>query len=379
MKTDIRDTGAIQTLRPLEVAAYLRSKGWSSIRSETGVSSWQLTHKGEEFELLMPLDGSFRDYALRMGEVLRTLAVAEDRSQTDIYADLLTTFADVVRIRIDDPEAKDGTLSIEGHAQIAQKIRDLLLAAACSAVEHRAVWHTRKPVQALEQVRKLRIGQSERGSYVVTVISAVSPALELPPTDRLFEAALPFERPVIRTLATTLATLDSAAEKAAVSGKFESFELAVAEGVSANLCDAVAGLWGDEDRLRNLEFLFSWSPARPLESGVPSRVRFAGDRVAIIREASRVMRDRAPVIDFALEGAVVKLDRSPGNETGKVTIVGLVEGRPKRVTFELCDSEYHLAIQTHELERALTCTGLLVREGRGYRLQNPRDVMVEDE
>ncbi len=242
MKPDIRDAASIQSLRPLEVAAYLRAKGWDPIPATPGMSIWQRRLGDEEFELVVPLESSVRDYALRMGEVLRTLAAVENRSQTDIYADLLTTFADVVRIRIDDPEAKDGTLSIEGHAQIAQKVRDLLLAAACSAIEHRAVWHTRKPAQALDRVRRLRIGQSERGSYVITVISAVSPALQMPSPDRLFEAALPFERQVIQTLATTLAKLDTATEQAALSGQFESFELAVRDGVSANLCDAVAGL-----------------------------------------------------------------------------------------------------------------------------------------
>ena len=100
-------------------------------------------------------------------------------SREQVYSDLLTTFADVVRIRIDDPEAKDGTLSIEAHAQIAQKARDLLLAAACSAMEHRAVWHTKKPTQAVEQLRKLHVGQSERGSYIVTVISHSQPGARI--------------------------------------------------------------------------------------------------------------------------------------------------------------------------------------------------------
>ncbi len=108
-------------------------------------------------------------------------------------------------------------------------------------------------------------------------------------------------------------------------------------------------------------------------------MRFAGDRISIIREASRVMREKAPVRDFGIEGAVVRLDRPPGASAGRVTILGVVEGRPKRVSFELGDPEYHLAVQAHDQERALTCAGSLVREGRGYRLQNPRDVAVEDE
>ena len=374
MNIDIRDASAVQTLRPLEVAAYLRSKSWEQKEATARASRWIHTIDADVFEAVVPLDESIRDYAIRMGEVLHTLALAEGRPQGEVYADLLTTFADVVRIRIDDPEAKDGTLAIETNAQIAQRTRDLLLAAACSATEHRAVWHTRNPVQAVEQVRQLRVGQSERGSYVVTVISRVSPALKVPDNGQLFESATPFARQVIQTLATSLATLDAAAATAALSGTFDSFEQSVAKGVSANLCDAVAGLWGDDARQRTLEFTFSWSPARPVEAPVPSRVRFGADRIPFIREASRVMKERAPVRDFELRGAVVKLDRPPDTETGKVTVLGLVDDRPMRVTLELQDPLYNLAVTAHADQLAFRCIGSLVREGRSYRLQNPTEV-----
>ncbi len=364
MNIDIRDADAIRALRPLEVATYLRSRGWAHQQAaSTKASVWTIATGKDEFEAVVPLDQAISDYALRMVEVLHTVSVVEGRSQAQIYADLLTTFADVVRIRIDDPELQDGTLPIEAYAQVAQKARDLLLAAACSATEHRAVWHTRKPWQAVEQVRKIRIGQTERGSYVVTVISRVSPALHVPSQVELFEAEEPFERRVIQTLASSLKSLDRAAENAALSGEFASFEESVEKGVSANLCDAVAGLWGDENGQRNLEFAFSWSPARPVEIATPSLVKFAADRIPLIREAARVMRDRAPVADFELDGAVVKLDRPMGQPIGKVTIVGQVDGKPKRIVLELGDPEYHLAVLAHDQEKTLRCVGSLIREG----------------
>jgi hypothetical protein len=379
MKIEIHDRAAMESLRSLEVATYLRSKGWIQQAPLTNVSNWDLTVGADLFEVVVPLDESIRDYALRMGDVLRTLAVVENRSEGQIYSELLTIFADVVRIRIDDPDARDGTLTIEGHAQIAQKARDLFLAAACSTIEHRDVWHSKKPARAIEHVRKLRVGQSERGSYIVTVISSVSPTFEVVSQGQPFETEPPFERRVIQTLATSLATLDTAAAAAALSGKFDSFDQSIEKGVSANLCDAVAGLWGDDGGQRILEIMFSWSPARPVLTTQPSSVRFAGDKISIIREASRVMKERAPVLDFELEGAVVKLDREPGANIGKVTVLGIVDGKPKRVILELEESHYHKAVQAHAQERALSTVGCLVREGRGYRLQQPRDVFVEVE
>lgn len=379
MNVEIRDADAVRALRPFEVASYLRSKNWIQKRTNDTATYWELQHKDGTFEAAIPLDDTLRDYALRMGDVLHTVAAAEARSQQQVYADLLTTFADVVRIRIDDPEAGDGTLGLESHTEIAIKARSLLLAAGCSAIENRAVWHASKPAQAVEHVKKLRVGQSERGSYIITVISRVSPALDYPTNGQLFEAEIPFERKLIHTLACSLAALDTAAAGAALSGKFSSFEESVSRGVSANLCEAVAGLWGENAPQRVLEFRFSWSPARPLEGDAPAQVRFGPDRIPLIRDAARRLKESAPVPDFDLEGAVVKLEQLPESETGRVTLLGFVDGHPKRVSVRLDSGDYRRAVEAHKNGHTFRCRGSLVREGRGYALQSPRDITIDED
>jgi len=309
--------------------------------------------------------------------LLQVLAAAEGRSQSQIFSDLLTTTSDVVRIRIADADLTDGTLPIEQHAQIAQKARDLMLAAACAATEPRPVWHTRKPAQAVENVRKVRIGQSERGSYVITVISRIPPLLRT--QENLFGEDTPYERLVTQTLAESLRELDRAAEQAAIRQDVVAFDEAVSKGVNANLCDAVVGLWGGEESQRNMEFSFSWSPARPPSAELPRRVSFAADRIPLIREAARVMRERSPVTDFELQGAVVKLERAEGAPTGKVTVMGLMDERQVRVTLEIADAPYHLAVQAHDQGKTFRACGTLKKEGRSLVLQDPRDIGVEDE
>ena len=121
MKVDIRDASAIGSLRPLEVAAYLRAAAWIPQASAPTLSVWTKGTGDDQFEAVVPLDRTQRDFALRMGELLRTVAVAEGRSQADVYSDLLTTYADVIRIRIDDPELSDGTVPLEAHAHLAQR------------------------------------------------------------------------------------------------------------------------------------------------------------------------------------------------------------------------------------------------------------------
>ena len=143
MNVDIRDAEAVKAIRPVEAALYLRASGWVASDQQAGrAATWTRQVEGEDYEALLPMDPQVRDYALRMGELLSVLSAAERRSQWEVYSDLLTIAFDVTRIRISDPELTDGTLPIEEHAQIAQKARDLVLAAACAATERRPVWHT---------------------------------------------------------------------------------------------------------------------------------------------------------------------------------------------------------------------------------------------
>lgn len=379
MKVDIRDAQAVRAIRPVDAALYLRARGWTPPEAEgQHAAAWRATVDGEPYEVLLPLDVGLRDYALRMGDLLATLAVAEKRSQWEVYRDLLTVTADVIRIRIADPELADGTLPIEENAQIAQRARDLMLAAACAATETRAVWHHRKPGQAMEHVRRVRIGQSEQGSYVVTVLSRVTPILH-GQNDQLFEPAPPYERRVTETLAHGLVALERAAENAALTQEMAAFDKAVPLGVNANLCDAVVGLWGGDEVQRRLEFAFSWSPARPVTADAVRRVAISADRVPLIREAGRQLRERAPLPDFELSGPVVKLERAEGAATGKVTVVGILDERPVRVLVEMGDPHYHAAVQAHDQGRTLRIFGTLLKEGRSYVLHDPNDIEIAGE
>jgi hypothetical protein len=230
----------------------------------------------------------------------------------------------------------------------------------------------------MEYVRRVRIGQSEQGSYVVTVLSRVSPLLHAQ-DGQLFEPEPPYERRVTETLAQSLVALEKAAESAALSQEMKAFDDAVPRGVNANLCDAVVGLWGGDELQRTLAFSFSWSPARPPSSDAVRNVAIAPDRMPVIREAGRLMRERAPLPEFELSGPVVRLDRPEGAPVGRATVVAIVDERHVRVVVELGDPHYHEAVRAHDDRKILRMSGTLLREGRGYVLRNPTDVVVEDE
>jgi len=373
MKVVVSDAGALRALKPLEMAAYLRAKGWHQRADLAGKGGlWLLQTDGAEFDVTLPAKRELGDYVLRIAEVLRTVADAEGRSQADVMRDVQTTTADLIRVRAVSRNVENGTLPLDQAVAFVERSRDLMLAAACAAIDKRPVFAKRKAQQAMDYLGHVRMGQTESGSYVLTILSPVAPELR-PAQQSLLPVGLedPYERAVTRTLMVGLRALNEAARQAAAEGNMTPFQEAVSRGVSANLCDAVVGL-STVSTGEGVDIQVSWSRARPIDEATPVRVMLDSDSIPLIEEAARQFRETAPADDFEVEGVVTRLDRSPAATEGDVTITGYVEGQMRRVTLRLSQVTYSQAIQAHEERRPVRCTGELVREGRGYRLQNPR-------
>lgn len=374
MKATIRDLEVLNAVQPLEVATYLRANGWHQFDEVSNRASfWTLNEsKVEDYEILLPLKRDVRDFPARIGEILQTLEVVEQRSQLEILNELATTAADVVSLRVSSVEASDGSVLIDDGVSLFQHARDMMMSAACAAVEPKAQFQTRKPKEAIEYLGKLRVGQTERGSYVVNIISRVAPTLE---SDTLFstepyEQSQPFERVVVQTLAKALMATRSAAEHSAISGNLEPFNNAIREGVSANLCESIVGM-SNSGGEAGLSVGLRWARTRPLHGQFPREVSFSPDTMPFIEEAGRLFRDTPPREGFEVEGYVVKLAREEGEEQGTITIASLVEGKSRKINVDLSGEDYHLAVQAHDEVIPVVCYGNLVKQGGSFLLQNP--------
>lgn len=377
MKAVIRDQQTLLAIRPGDLVGYLRASRWQEVESADAFSVW----RKDSSEVIVPLNTAFHDFALRMGEVLAALQDMENRSQIDILTDLQTQSADRIRIRLQGTRAIDGTIPIEDGVSIIAQTRELLLASACAAVEQRPVFFTRKPPVAMEYLKSVRLGQTERGSYVVNVISKVPPfmATEHGDGEMFPQVQEPFPRRATRMLAQSIKAVKRASERAIATATFDMFQQAVLDGVSANLCEALASIATEQDSAQDLEIGFAWSKSRPAPEDTATVLTLPRESIPVIKEAARIFRERAPVDDFRLVGPVVRLARPVGTEHGTITVFGFVDERPKNIAVQLEEREYALAIRAHENRIPISCVGELVREGPTYRLADPRHFTLQEQ
>lgn len=372
MKATIRDIETLRTVRPLEVVSYLRAHRWHQAEKFERGAFWIKEEGGTNFEILLPLDATLRDFPNRIAEVLATLEQAEKRSQLEIVEDLVTTSADVVRPRL--PGANHvGEISLEQGRIVYEQARNLMLAAACAAVEKRSLFAKRKPEQAMNFLNHARFGMPQRGSYILTIISPVSPKISAG-KDLLGEeiAEEPFERRTMRTLAEAVHALEIASREVAVTGELEPMKAAVRRGVSANLCEAIIGLHEGSGE-KGVEFAFSWAPLRDVPESVPRFTSVTPDFISIIRETARLFRETETVGGIEVLGVVNRLEHQ-GGDHGRVTIFGSADGVPRNIATELSGADHSLAVRSYTERIPFSCVGELAREGRSWVLRNPREI-----
>jgi hypothetical protein len=132
------------------------------------------------------------------------------------------------------------------------------------------------------------------------------------------------------------------------------------------------GIGGDSD----LNISVSWSPTRPVEPDLPSKVSFGPDASRLIREASRLIREAAPVEDYRVVGVVIRLEQRPHESNGRVWILSVSEGVVRTIELALDQDIYENAIEAHRDRLPVSAVGTLVRTGPFFQLQGTREFAV---
>lgn len=376
MKASITDPELLRSINPSYAVAYLRAQGWemSNIVDER-FSVWH-THKDEAAEILLPLRATAPDFVSVMARTLRQLESVEERSQLEILRDLMNSGFDLIRIATQSPATRDGTVRIEDGLKIFENTREMILAAACAAVQPRSVFHSRKPQQATDFLRKARFGQTEVGSFVLTVLAPITPTLNAVDLFGNDVDDAPFERSVTETLVNAVGKMVSAAESTAVLG-FSAFQEAVKYGVSANLCEAVADLL-KSDETTTLKVDVAWAMNRPRPAIKP--IYISQSVAGNLEAAAKSFRATDTFEDYVIEGPVVKLQHEAGDDTGRATILANLEGRARKVGVVLPLDMYNSAVEAHRSYRLIRLTGDVAKEGRGYSLSSPKRLeMISDD
>jgi hypothetical protein len=386
LRNSIFEDGVLNSIAFHDVLSYLTFNGWRAVSTEQGFRSvLRLSVNGIESEAVVPLDTELDDYAQAIERIIETLSEVNKTSPLDVLHRIQSIGSDVIRVRAAHDSYADGTIPLEAGTALFEASRSMLIAAALATDDPRAAYRGSRPHQVDEFLRGARLGQTEQGSYVVTMRTRIPPTLfnsseQLNLDVELFEPIpdTPFERRVTETLARALKATKDAIAASAASHSSKPFEDAIQSGVSANLLDSIVALTEQTGAIET-DVEVGWSPTRIPDSSLQSKVRFLLSESATLKEASRILRDREPDDNFELEGMVVGLEAEDQTAPHIITVRAKVGSHLRKIRVQLNETEYLVAADAHVNYYVVLCEGRLVREGRQYSLQVARNFRIYNE
>ena len=362
MKVNIRDADALRAVTPGALAAYARAAGWIA-QERYGEHSDVYVAEGLP-DIIIPRTERLGDYASTVAEMIDVFAQVADQDELTIYRSLVTADRDVVRVRVG--ESDDGSVTLDDGANLIGGAQDMLASAARSLRDRRSVYHGRMDREAEDLLKRVRLGQTDQGSFVVTLLTPILP----PPMPTLLpdpdDLNAPLERRMTRRLVEALGAASEMVERTA-AGEEDAFGELATHGVNANLCEALVRII---EPFSTLDVGVSWARTRPMS--VPEAlVQFGHADATLLKEAARSFRECAPQPDVRLHGFVRLLKRGQADVDGTIGLAADVDGQRQSVVAVLEREDYEQAVQAHRDKALVVLTGDLDRVGQRWRLLNP--------
>jgi hypothetical protein len=345
------------------VRAYAERRGWQ--RGETFRNRVVIFGRGAHSldQLLVPLNPDISDFTDMMERVVQQLAAAEGVRPSSVLQDLLSLDVDTIRFSVRSPVTDKGTLPLEQGLALLDGARRSLLAAACTVLAPESRYHRRMSrTEAENFIDACEIGQTEKGSYTVTLRAPVG--LMDSPLTAPENAEIPFARKATQTLALSMTRIAQAIDEDRVDSILETEPGAVP--VTANLCEALLKMQPERENSA-LAFSVSWAASYPAPTA-SGPVILRNEYFPLINVMSHRLRGEVAPQAAEFIGHVDELRGvlgDDGRRRGEVRLTVYHEDEAVKAAADLSAEQYESAARAHMTGQRVVVRGVL---NRGPRL-----------
>lgn len=360
-----------EKINPLAFAKYLKDTGWKNFPTKRNyVKIFQtIKSNGEAFQVNIPLDKNLSDYKSAMYQAIETVAFAENQSTEQLLLFLLNPNTDILKIRLDKKEVEAGNILFDDAIRIYENAKKLIAATAQDILHPKKYHQGRMDDSVSKFISNCKFGQTEIGSYIVSV---VCPFAELDEFDGYKQLSIFSEeeqcadsltRKVTNKIMTNVARIKNNID----NGEYDKLVSDDASTlISANFYEALSGLNLNEEGV-DVEFIAQWSPAVKKNRSSSNKILLSHNYYEPISAAIGKLRETANT-KTKIFGKIKKLESVPDlskRTSGKITIVYLDENDMRRtVTANLNKEDYDKAIEAHSHGNHIEIVGDMQHSGK---------------
>jgi hypothetical protein len=358
------------TIDPDALMGYLTSRGWRNEGTWRGALVWSATGT----QLLIPPRQVYPDDEELLHEAVAKLAAVEDRPEEDIRLDITEPMVDRLDIRT-LPATPSGTIPLLSGAKAVDSIVEILDTSARTVEEGtHLVFTGRRSGHVQDFLSRVRLGTSRPGSYVFSARVPVDISDHHQASLFDDDEPAPFGRQVLETLDRALRAAHAACEQVIRgTATFDLIEDHVEDGLSADFCEAVAGLAG-YSLDRPFEMSFGW--ARGLSAPAGGTIRFTATMASVLSQAGKQLKELSRIGAATITGIIEDL-HDDGVEPPRIKIRGELQTSTdvvvRAVWVVVGNADYARAGDMHYRRLPVRVSGRLVTTGTRLELRPDSD------
>ena len=332
-------------INPLTVVQYLKDTGWKIFpRKNEAVKVLQYKTENELLQVNVPMDKALLDYKEAMYESIVTLAKLEKKSLETVFLYLMNPNADILKIRLERQDVEVGNILLDDAINIYENTKKLLSAAAQDVLHPKKYHQGRVDTDIQKFLSECRFGQTEVGSYVVSVVCPFvnEDILQTSIFADEDEKANSLTRKVTSRVMENLARIKTHIDEGDLASLTQ-------EPISVNFYEAVKGLNLQAEGAR-VEFRAEWSPSIRNNPTANQSVLLTHDYCQPMESVIQKLKGHTKKTT-AIVGRIKKLESSPdakNRDKGRITVTYLDENNKARtLVTDLDAGDYARALEAH--------------------------------
>ena len=374
-----------EKINPHAVVRYLKDTGWMQYKTKKEyIKIFQkITEKEEFYQVIIPIDKTLADYKKAMFDAIEQIAFLEGQSTEQLMLYLLNPNTDILKIRLQKKDVEAGSIFFDDAINLFENAKKLIAATALDVLHPKHI-HQGRPEEAVSQfINNCKFGQTEIGSYVISV---VCPFAELDESEEYRQLSIfsdeeqcanSLTRKVTKRIMSNVSNIKANIDNGEIDKLISEDEGAM---ISANFYEALTGMNISEQDTA-VEFIAQWSPVVKTNRCDQDRITFTHDYYQPITMAIEKLRETINT-HTKIVGRVKKLESIPDaskRTNGKVTIVYLDENDSKKtVSVQLAKDDYNKAIEAHESGSLVEVIGEIEDNGKRKKLMTAESFSIID-